>query len=186
MYADNTLTPKEATRLCALGTLAAGPMRYGALANAIRQFLGHISGPSLDLMGPSIELLKFEGLVTPLEGEGMEDDALLAVTEDGMDALRTLLKAPVRSSSTDLNMLIITLKFRFLHLLPPPDQRDQIHLLADASETEMERLIALRRQHAREPGYLTHWLDHDISELESRLTWLQEMERILESAPDPA
>ncbi|MBT5428342.1 MAG: hypothetical protein HOK89_00350, partial [Rhodospirillaceae bacterium] len=33
MFADNTLTPKEAVRLCALGTLALGPTRYGALAN---------------------------------------------------------------------------------------------------------------------------------------------------------
>ena len=28
MYADNTLTPKEATRLCALGMLADGPMDF--------------------------------------------------------------------------------------------------------------------------------------------------------------
>ncbi|HIE19586.1 MAG TPA: hypothetical protein EYP72_00955, partial [Rhodospirillales bacterium] len=35
MYADNTLTPKEAVRLCALGTLASGPVRYSALVNAI-------------------------------------------------------------------------------------------------------------------------------------------------------
>ena len=63
MYADNTLTPKEAIRLCALGTLAAGPIRYADLATSIRHFISRITGPSLDLMAESIELLRYEGLV---------------------------------------------------------------------------------------------------------------------------
>ncbi len=51
MFADNTLTPKEAVRLCALGTLALGPTRYGGLANSIRHFISRITGPSLERMG---------------------------------------------------------------------------------------------------------------------------------------
>ncbi|MBT5939232.1 MAG: hypothetical protein HOG95_04830, partial [Rhodospirillaceae bacterium] len=34
MYADNTLTPREAVRLCALGTLAANPVSYDDLVYA--------------------------------------------------------------------------------------------------------------------------------------------------------
>ena len=75
MFSDNTLTPKEAIRLCALGTLAQGHSRYSALANTVRHFVGHVLGPSLDLMGTSIELLKYEGLVEAVDGVGMEDDA---------------------------------------------------------------------------------------------------------------
>jgi len=69
MFADNTLTPKEAIRLCALGTLALAeqPLRYSELASAIRHFTSRITGPSLDIMGTSIELLKFEGLVLPID-----------------------------------------------------------------------------------------------------------------------
>src|ERR1700754_4992348 len=112
MYADNTLTPKEATRLCALGTLAVEPMRYSELATSVRHFIGRILGTSLDLMAPSIELLKYEGLVRPVNGKGMEDDAELAITDKGQVELHSLLTANLRSGATELNKLIISLKFR--------------------------------------------------------------------------
>ena len=145
MYTDNTLTPKEAVRLCALGTLAKEPMRYGALAVAARHFVGRILGPSLDLMGTSVELLKYEGLVEAVDGEGMEDDALLRMTDKGWDTLRTLLTTPVRQGASELNKLIITLKFRFLHLLDADGRRDQVDLLIDTSEGEIARLLDLRQ-----------------------------------------
>ena len=67
MYADNSLTPRETIRLCALGTLAQqtpdNEMMYDDLVFAVRHFISRISGPSLDLMGESIELLRYEGLV---------------------------------------------------------------------------------------------------------------------------
>ena len=174
MYTDNTLTPKEAVRLCALGTLAKEPMRYGALAVAARHFVGRILGPSLDLMGTSVELLKYEGLVEAVDGEGMEDDALLRMTDKGWDTLRTLLTTPVRQGASELNKLIITLKFRFLHLLDADGRRDQVDLLIDTSEGEIARLLDLRQTHAEDPGHLTAWLDHDIDLLERRLAWLEE------------
>ena len=68
MFADNTLTPKEAVRLCALGGVAAGPVCYSALAGAVRHFTARIMGPSLDLMGLSVELLRYEGLVEAIDG----------------------------------------------------------------------------------------------------------------------
>ena len=48
MYADNTLTPRDATRLCALGTLAIGPSRYSVLVNAVRHF---VSRDAFDIEG---------------------------------------------------------------------------------------------------------------------------------------
>ena len=148
MYADNTLTPRDATRLCALGTLALGPLRYSALVNAVRHFVSRVMGPSLDLMGNSIELLKYEGLVAPVDGEGMADDATLAITGDGMTELRALLRANMRSASSDLNKLVVTLKFRFLHFLDTRDQRDQADILVEVCGNELARLDDLREHHA--------------------------------------
>ena len=174
MYPDNTLTPKEATRLCALGTLAGGPMRYSALAGAARDFISHILGPSAELMGTSIELLKYEGLIEAVGGKGMEDDSELAITEAGREELRTLLTANIRTGATELNKLVVTLKFRFLHLLDPDERRAQADLLVEIYTSELVRLIDLRERHARDTGFLAEWLDHDIRLLERRIAWLED------------
>jgi hypothetical protein len=189
MFADNTLTPREAVRLCALGTLAAGPMRYSALANAVRHFVSRILGPSLELMGTSIELLRLEGLVravppvggqindAPLSGRGgtgMEDDASLEITDAGRRELKSLLTANIRAASTDLNKLIVALKFRFLHHLDEPDRRAQLDLLVESCEKELARLEDLRAHHAGDPGALAAWLDHDIAAIKSRIAWIEE------------
>jgi DNA-binding PadR family transcriptional regulator len=170
MFADNTLTPKEATRLCALGSLALGPMTYSALAMSIRHFIGRVIGPTPEIMGHSIELLKYEGLVEAIEGSG--DEALLGITDAGRENMRELLTANVRATSTALDKLIVALKLRFLHLLEPDDQCVQADLLVDACERELSRLDDLRRHHAGDAGYLVSWLDHDIGLLETRLAWL--------------
>ncbi|MFA7431295.1 MAG: hypothetical protein WCZ23_14140 [Rhodospirillaceae bacterium] len=178
MFADKTLTPREATRLCVLGTIAQGPMRYSALASAVRHFIGRLSGPSLDLMGSSVELMRYEGLVEPVEGEAadqsMEDDSLLRITDAGREAFHALMTAPVRPAS-DLSKLVTALKFRFLHLLPQRDQQDQIDLLIDTSETGLARLTDLRRHMEGEAGYMTAWLDDEIARAEARLTWLENL-----------
>ena len=54
MYTDNTLTPKEAIRLCALGTLAIAPLRYGDLAVAIRHFVSRVIGPTPETIAPPL------------------------------------------------------------------------------------------------------------------------------------
>jgi len=174
MFADNTLTPKEAVRLCALGTLAVGPLRYGELANSIRHFISRITGPSLDVMGQSIELLKYEGLVEAQNGVGMEDDALLAISEAGRAELKTLLSANIRSAATEINKLVVALKFRFLHLLDDAEKEAQAELLIETTESELARLEDLRQHHASDEGYLGQWLDHDIELLETRLSWLED------------
>jgi DNA-binding PadR family transcriptional regulator len=175
MYADNTLTPKEAVRLCALGTLALSkqPMRYSVLAHDARHFMSRVTGPSLELMGTSLELLKFEGLIAPSEGQGMEDDALMDLTDKGHQELIRLLTARVRADSSDLNKLIITLKFRFLHLLDDVEQCNQVDSLCDAAQAELARLGDLRDNHCEEEGQLTDWLDHDLDLIEKRLDWLE-------------
>lgn len=175
MFSDNTLTPKEAIRLCALGTLAQkGSVRYSALANAIRHFVDRVMGPSLDVMGTSIELLRYEGLVEAVDGIGMEDDADLALTEAGRSEMRALLTANLRPAGTELNKLVIALKFRFLHLLDRDDQVAQTDLLTEVCAQELARLDDLRQHHADDPGHLVVWLDHDIQLLESRLAWLED------------
>ena len=177
MFADNTLTPKEAIRLCALGTLAQAdaPMRYSELANAVRHFTSRITGPSLDIMGTSIELLKYEGLVEPVEGLGMEDDAVLALTDAGMVELKTLMTSRIRAQGGEVNKLITTLKLRFLHILDLAEQARQADLLIEGVDTELARLDDLRQSHANDAGHLTAWLDHDIAQLENHLGWLENL-----------
>jgi len=172
MYADNTLTPKEAARLCALGTLASADMTYGDLANATRHFMDRIQGPSLDVMGASLELLKYEGLVDTVAGEG--DASVLRISDTGRVELETLLTANIRPGATDHNKLVAALKFRYLHLLGDLARDEQLDALSDAAETELARLIDLRAHHVDDVGHLSSWLDYQIDELELRLKWLDD------------
>src|SRR5258708_13540575 len=93
MFRDNSLIPAEAIRLAALGLLADAPRRYGDLAAEIRHFTSHVVGPSLDLMGTSLELLRYEGLIETVDGEGTADNAVLRINEPGPAALPGLLPA---------------------------------------------------------------------------------------------
>ncbi|CAA7627803.1 conserved hypothetical protein [Candidatus Terasakiella magnetica] len=176
MFADNTLTPKEAVRLCALGMIASKPLRYSELAGSVRHFTSRIMGPSLELMGTSIELLRYEGLVEAVDGKGMEDDALLSISAVGQRELHTLLTARLRPAS-DLSKLVMALKIRFLELLEPGERLNQIDLMIEGVDSELARLIDLRSSNAQEDGpssALVAWLDHDTSLLDSRLAWLEE------------
>jgi DNA-binding PadR family transcriptional regulator len=173
MYRDKTLIPTEAIRLAALGILASAPQRYGELAGAVRHFASRVMGPSLDILGTSIELLRLEGLVEPVEGEGVADDALLHITDAGRAELATLLKSRVRSPVDDLNKLVVALKMRFLHLLAPEERHVQLDQLVEATEGEIARLKDLRAHHG--DGLLGRWLDHDIAQLEARKDWFEDL-----------
>lgn len=169
MYNDNTLLPKEAIRLAALGILASGPMPYAALAQEVRHFISRIAGPSLELMGSSIELLRFEGLID----SGGDGDDTVAITDAGRAELRDLLSAAIRPPLNDLNKLVMALKMRFMHQLDAEAQRSQADMMIEACRSELARLTDLRGRHAGEPGHFGGWLDHDIDQTESRLGWLQ-------------
>ena len=175
MYQDNTLLPREAIRLAALGALATAPMSYGALALDIRNFASRVAGPSLELMGASIEVLRHEGLIEPAdEAEESGADTALRLTDEGQAEMLALLRSAVRTPFTDINKLVLALKFRFMHLLPEEDQRLQVAMMIEACEGEIARLIDLRGQHEAAPGHLPEWLDHDIGLAESRLEWLRD------------
>ncbi len=184
MLADRSLTPKEAIRLAALGTLALSPLPYADLATAIRHFIDRVIGPSAEIMGHSIELLRYEGLVERVDpagaGDGNDVDevaAPLRLTAAGRAELQTLLTANVRPAGTALNKLVIALKFRFLHLLDPGERVAQMDMLAEVWTQELARLDDLRAHHAGDPGFLTAWLDNDTAEVESRLAWLDTLRR---------
>ena len=170
MYRDNTLIPTEAIRLAALGYLAPAPASYADVAGEVRQFTSRIVGPSLEILGTSIELLRYEGLVEPVDGT---DESPLQVTEAGRRELESLLRSNVRTPVDGVNKLILALKMRYLHLLDPAAQVEQIDMLLDMSRTELARLDDLADRYRDEPGHLREWLDHDRGQVRARIGWLE-------------
>lgn len=173
MYRDNSLAPNDAVRLAALGELARAPRRYGDLAIAVRHFVQRIVGPSLDLLGPSLELLKIEGLIQPVDGLGMDDNALLDLTRSGRTTLLRLLAAPLKTQGNEINRLVVALKLRFLDLLPPEDRADQIDLLTEALTGERARLADLRGS-TDDDSPLGSWLDLELGQIDAKLAWCAE------------
>ncbi len=175
MFKDNSLIPAEAVRLAALGLLAEAPRRYGDLAAEIRHFTSRIVGPSLDLMGTSLELLRYEGLIEAVDGEGMADNAVLRLSRSGAEAFAGLLKAQLRSPSSDMNRLTLLLKLRFLHHLPQAEQQEQLSLIADSLDSERARLDELRQHSAA--GLFRDWLERDLALIDDRIAWLRQRGR---------
>ena len=179
MYSDNTLTPRETIRLCALGTLAGNstktgqPLAYDDLAHKVRHFVSRITGPSLELMGESIELLRFEGLAISAE-DSDASNPMLIITQTGIEALKALLLANIRPGGSDLNELVIALKFRFFHLLTKAEKTNQIDLITEVCEIELARIEDLHSYHESDPGFITGWIEHDVNRLKTRLKWLHE------------
>ncbi|HLS68610.1 MAG TPA: hypothetical protein VK035_04655 [Kiloniellales bacterium] len=175
MYRDNSLMPSEAIRLLALGILTEGERSYADLASAVRHFTERLVGPSLELIAQPLELLRVEGLTEAIDGEGSAETVRLRITRTGEEALQTLLRANLRPQVNDLNKLIIALKVRFLHLLPPEDQRGQAELMVEILERDLARLQDLRAHHDGEVGNLGIWLDLEIEQTRNRLTWFSSL-----------
>lgn len=179
MYKDHSLIPAEAVRLAALGILAEAPRSYETLAADVRQFVSRIAGPSLDLLGPPLEVLRIEGLVA---ADGNADGAggeVLRLTPKGEGELVRLLGATLRGPLGEFNKLVIALKLRFLSFLPVAEQAGQLDLLAEACERELVRLTDLRGRSGGLPMPFTAWLDHDIAQIEARLRWVRDLAREL-------
>ena len=176
MYRDNTLIPTEAVRLAALGALCNGDLRYAEVAANVRHFTQRIVGPSLDLVGTPTELLILEGLIDPVDGVGMEDNARLRITDAGRTEFIRLMTSSVRAPINDISKLILALKMRFLHLLSEDERQEQADLMVEMIQRELARLTDLRASYAGEPGYFLEWLDQDIAATQKRLEWFEALQ----------
>ncbi|WP_366657925.1 hypothetical protein [Fodinicurvata sp. EGI_FJ10296] len=178
MTGTTVFLPKHIMRLCAIGTLLQeGQMTYRALAESVRDFSAHLVGPSLDLMGSSMEVLRYEGLIATVGQTDLQSpsnaESLLHVTAHGTDEFVNLMTTPTELTVGDQTKLVITLKVRFLHLLPPETRSRQAEELADHYEGALTRLRTLNGLYEREPGHLSDWLAHDIAQMERRLDWFR-------------
>ena len=176
---DQTLIPTEAIRLAALGALTEGPRQYGDLAVAVRHFASRMLGPTLDVLGPSIETLRHEGLIEPVDprtgpGQSLKGETPVKLTDSGRAALVELLKSRVRAPMTDLTKMVVALKLRHFHLLEPADRKAQLRMLVELSEAELVRLRDLRDQQVGGSPLLADWLAQDIAQTEQRLAWYRD------------
>lgn len=180
MYADKSLVSTEAVRLAALGRLMAGTMTYAELAQDIRFFTARIVGPSLDLLGSSLELLHLDGSLEPVAGETLGDETQLRITDQGRGHFENLMEANLKTPLDDTGRLVMALKLRFLFMLPEDGQLDQIDLLREIAEIELARLEDLKESY--DEGALGKSLALDIEQTRARIAWLNKLEAELESA----
>lgn len=173
MYRDNTLIPSEAIRLAALGALMEQDMTYAELARETRYFVERIIGPSLDLLGSSLELLRFEGLVESPDAGADAADAVLRISDAGREAFAVLMTSNVRAPVNDVSRLVLALKMRFLRLLGDEDRKHQREMLEEMCETELARLGDLRERFGK--GRLSAWLDLEIRQMEERRAWFHDL-----------
>ncbi|MGE4219368.1 MAG: hypothetical protein AB7G39_07965 [Alphaproteobacteria bacterium] len=171
MYRDRTLIPAEAIRLAALGMLAEGEREYAALARDIRHFVQRITGPSLDLLGTSLELLCYEGLAETADGEPARETSRLRITAQGRAAFHTLATANLRAPLNDVNKLVLALKLRFIDLLPEADRRDQALMLSEICDGELARLESMGVEQGS--GVLADWLRLELAQTRERAAWFR-------------
>jgi hypothetical protein len=176
-FRDHSLIPAEAIRLAALGALADAPRAYGDLAVEVRRFASRMLGPSLDILGTSIELLRHEGLIEPVDRRGgpsqsLHADSRVQITESGRTALQELLNSHIRAPMTDLTRMVVALKLRYLHLLDVVERKAQFEMLVDLATAELTRLADLRAQSGADA--LGEWLDQEIAQTRERRTWYEQ------------
>ena len=186
MYRDNSLIPKEAIRMAALGALINGSRSYIDISTEVRQFSARIVGPSLDLLGTSIELLKLEGLIEVVENPGGDGEELLRLTTSGFQELKEYLRSTIRSGSSDLNKLVVALKLRFIEALEPSERLDQLIGLQTMYQAERNRLQDLRKHKEWSAGLLPGLLDLELAVTDQRLSWcgeqVEKIEKIINSS----
>ena len=186
MYRDNSLIPKEAIRMAALGALINGNRSYIDISTEVRQFSARIVGPSLDLLGTSIELLKLEGLIEVVENPGGDGEELLRLTTSGFQELKEYLRSTIRSGSSDLNKLVVALKLRFIEVLEPSERLDQLVGLQTMYQAERNRLQDLRKHKEWSAGLLPGLLDLELAVTDQRLSWcgeqVEKIEKLISSS----
>jgi|GEM_PF-95681 DNA-binding PadR family transcriptional regulator len=169
MFAEHALLPAQAVRLTALGMLAEGPRRYADLAREVSHFTGCILGQSLDVMGTSLELLRYEGLIEARGGTGMVDNAEMGITAAGSRALARLLKAPLQAPSVEVNRLVLALKLRFLPILDEAGRGEVLAQIREWYAGEIVRYEELRARHGAHSAPFCRWLDREIALARERL-----------------
>lgn len=186
MYKDNSLIPSEAVRLAALGLLWQGERSYADLAREIRHIIGRIVGPSLELLGPSLELYKIEGLIEAIDPKLSPEAQIMRLSADGQVELRRLMTTRLRGAMGEFNKLIIAFKMHFLGCLPVAEQRAQLDLLIEACDKELTRLSDLRSYTplSQSNSHLPSWLDLEIAEVDGRRQWFQRLQTRLGASGD--
>jgi len=161
--------------MAALGALVTRARSYADIAAEVREFAARIVGPSLDLLGTSIELLKLEGLIAPVGDETDRDSEMLRLTGDGRLALEAYLKTNIRPGTSDLNKLVIALKLRFIDVLGAEERLDQLEGLKRMYEGEQARLRDLAGHDEWSEGLMPNWLDIELDMVARRIEWCDEL-----------
>ncbi|MGH7037619.1 MAG: hypothetical protein ACREE4_20285 [Stellaceae bacterium] len=163
VFTERALLPAQAARLTALGMLAEGPLHYADLAREVAHFTGVILGQSLDLMGTSLELLRYEGLIEAVGGTGMVDNAEMRLTAAGQAALVRLLRAGLHAPAVEVNRLVLALKLRFLPILDAAGRGEVLAQIREWYAAEIVRYEELRARHGTRSAPLCRWLDREIA-----------------------
>lgn len=171
MYRDNSLIPREAIRMATLGALVERERSYNDVSSEVRNFISRIVGPSLDLLGTSIELLKVEGLIEEGQQSDTLDEETLRLSDSGMKELKEYLRSNVRSGGSDLNKLVVALKLRFIDVLDPEHKLDELLGLKTMYESEKARLSDLQTQSQWLTGLLKESLKLELSIAQDRINW---------------
>ena len=174
MYRDRSLQPGETVKLIALGLLIEAPRTYADLANDIRYFTARIVGPSLDLLGSSLEILRLEGWIAPKEEDKAAGD-LISLTDSGYEQFLSLMNAPLRIPLNDSNRLALLTKLRFLSYLPEETRLDQIDLIEELVEKEQAWNAELARDFPQTA--LGAWVEMESRDLSAKRAWLHTLSK---------
>ena len=165
--------------MAALGALIERARSYDDIANEVRSFISRIVGPSLELMGTSIELLKLEGLIETVNDNDKGDSSLLQLSPAGLQELKEYLRSNLKSGGSELNKLVIALKLRFIDILDDDERRDQLLAIRDMYHNEKRRLEDLKNQTTWLTGFLLESIELDLFLVNKKIEWCDQRIRIL-------
>ena len=164
--------------MAALGALIERERSYDDIANEVRSFISRIVGPSLELMGTSIELLKLEGLIETVNDNDKGDSSLLQLSPAGLQELKEYLRSNLKSGGSELNKLVIALKLRFIDILDDDERRDQLLAIRDMYHNEKRRLQDLKNQTTWLTGFLLESIELDLFIVNKRIQWCDQRIRV--------
>ena len=164
--------------MAALGALVGRARSYDDIANEVRSFISRIVGPSLELMGTSIELLKLEGLIETVNDNDKGDSSLLQLSPAGLQELKEYLRSNLKSGGSELNKLVIALKLRFIDILDDDERRDQLLAIRDMYHNEKRRLEDLKNQTTWLTGFLLESIELDLFVVNKKIEWCDQRIRI--------